>query len=289
MVLPLTQAIDRGPSLRRVNGLGVLLLHGWQGSSDDHWQTLVAADLGGDPGIEVRFPALPDPDTPDPSAWAAALHEQLAVLAALAEPAARVVCCQSLGSVLWLREAGRIAPEHRVGRVVLVAPPSARGGIPEIEAFFGFTPDPEAVAGAATATRLVCSDNDPYAAGGDPREEWAAPARLAVDLLPGAGHVNPDSGFGPWPEMVAWVRCERARLTPPDATARDIPIRDGMVRLGQLLKLAGVVDSGAEIKVLLAKQTVLVNGAAESRRGRQLHVGDEVELGGQVLRVSTRT
>jgi ribosome-associated protein len=51
---------------------------------------------------------------------------------------------------------------------------------------------------------------------------------------------------------------------------REIAIRGEMIRLGQLLKLAGVVDSGAEIKPFLAAQSVLVNGDGETRRGRQL-------------------
>jgi ribosome-associated protein len=67
--------------------------------------------------------------------------------------------------------------------------------------------------------------------------------------------------------------------------ARDIPIRGQTIRLGQLLKLAGVVDSGSEVKALLAHQPVLVNGEAESRRGRQLHDGDIVEVGEEQLRV----
>jgi ribosome-associated protein len=58
-----------------------------------------------------------------------------------------------------------------------------------------------------------------------------------------------------------------------------------MIRLGQLLKLAGVVDSGAEIKTLLGSEAVLVNGQPEARRGRQLHPGDVVRVVGQELRV----
>ena len=66
----------------------------------------------------------------------------------------------------------------------------------------------------------------------------------------------------------------------------EIPIRGQTIRLGQLLKLAGIVDSGAEARELLATERVLVNGEPESRRGRQLHPGDEVEAGGQTLRVT---
>lgn len=67
--------------------------------------------------------------------------------------------------------------------------------------------------------------------------------------------------------------------------ARDVVIRGDMIRLGQLLKLAGLVDSGAEVKDLLATGTVLVNGEPEERRGRQLHPGDAVALAGVELRV----
>jgi ribosome-associated protein len=59
----------------------------------------------------------------------------------------------------------------------------------------------------------------------------------------------------------------------------EIPIRGEMIRLGQLLKLAGLIDSGAEVKALLADGTVTVNGEPESRRGRQLHPGDVVRVG----------
>jgi ribosome-associated protein len=65
----------------------------------------------------------------------------------------------------------------------------------------------------------------------------------------------------------------------------DIAIRGDTIRLGQLLKLAGVVGAGGEVKALLATEDVRVNGEPETRRGRQLHAGDEVVVGGEVIRV----
>jgi ribosome-associated protein len=59
----------------------------------------------------------------------------------------------------------------------------------------------------------------------------------------------------------------------------EVPIQGETIRLGQLLKLAGVVDSGSEVKALLASAPVLVNGEPETRRGRQLHPGDTVRVG----------
>jgi ribosome-associated protein len=67
--------------------------------------------------------------------------------------------------------------------------------------------------------------------------------------------------------------------------AREIAIRGDTIRLGQLLKLAGVVGAGGELKALLADTPVLVNGEPDARRGRQLHPGDVVAVAGEELRV----
>jgi ribosome-associated protein len=66
---------------------------------------------------------------------------------------------------------------------------------------------------------------------------------------------------------------------------RDVAIRGDTIRLGQLLKLAGVVGGGGEAKALLAGAGVLVNGEPDARRGRQLHPGDVVAVGDERLRV----
>ena len=75
-------------------------------------------------------------------------------------------------------------------------------------------------------------------------------------------------------------------LTIVSRRMRDIPIRDDTIRLGQLLKLAGVADSGADAKELLATGAVSVNDEPETRRGRQLRRGDVVEVGGEQVRVA---
>jgi ribosome-associated protein len=70
------------------------------------------------------------------------------------------------------------------------------------------------------------------------------------------------------------------------AVAREVPIREETIRLGQLLKLAGVVGGGGEAKLLLETEQVLVNGVPELRRGRRLGHGDVVKAGDEELRVS---
>jgi ribosome-associated protein len=66
----------------------------------------------------------------------------------------------------------------------------------------------------------------------------------------------------------------------------DVPIRDETIRLGQFLKLAGLIDSGADAKAVIADGQVIVNGEIEDRRGRQLRCGDTVEFDGRRARVS---
>jgi len=66
---------------------------------------------------------------------------------------------------------------------------------------------------------------------------------------------------------------------------QDVAIRGDMIRLGQLLKLAGIAQDGGEAKAMLTAGHVHVNGEVELRRGRQLHPGDVVRAGGEALRV----
>ena len=71
---------------------------------------------------------------------------------------------------------------------------------------------------------------------------------------------------------------------------RVVPVREGVIRLGQFLKLADLVDAGSDAKPLLAEGLVAVNGEVETRRGRQLTAGDVVtvrhpELGDSTVEV----
>ncbi|TWS21635.1 RNA-binding S4 domain-containing protein [Tsukamurella asaccharolytica] len=68
--------------------------------------------------------------------------------------------------------------------------------------------------------------------------------------------------------------------------AIDVTISDDVIRLGQFLKLAGLIDSGAEAKAVIAEGEVTVNGEVDVRRGRQLAAGDVVEVFGQSARVA---
>jgi ribosome-associated protein len=67
----------------------------------------------------------------------------------------------------------------------------------------------------------------------------------------------------------------------------EIPIRDDMIRLGQLLKLASLVEDGVEATDLIKNGLVKVNGEIDERRGRQLHDGYTVTVNGRTVRIST--
>lgn len=73
----------------------------------------------------------------------------------------------------------------------------------------------------------------------------------------------------------------------PSLVDMDVHIRDESIRLGQFLKLANLVESGAEAKPVIADGAVQVNGEVETRRGRQLVPGDEVSLGGVTVVVAS--
>lgn len=66
---------------------------------------------------------------------------------------------------------------------------------------------------------------------------------------------------------------------------QEITINDEYIKLGQALKLAGLVGSGVEAKILIQDGLVSVNGEQEVRRGRKLHSGDIFEMEGNEIKV----
>ncbi len=67
---------------------------------------------------------------------------------------------------------------------------------------------------------------------------------------------------------------------------RDVTLDREGIRLGQFLKLAGLVDAGSDAKTLLAEGSVRINDVPETRRGRQLQRGDVVTVGDERVRVA---
>ena len=66
---------------------------------------------------------------------------------------------------------------------------------------------------------------------------------------------------------------------------QNVKIRDEFIKLGQLLKLAGLVESGVDAKIVIQDGLVKVNGETDTRRGRKIVPGDIVEYQGKKVKV----
>ncbi len=60
---------------------------------------------------------------------------------------------------------------------------------------------------------------------------------------------------------------------------------DEYIKLGQLLKLAGMVGSGVDAKFVIQDGEVTVNGEVDDRRGRKVYPGDVVSFDGETVKV----
>ena len=62
-----------------------------------------------------------------------------------------------------------------------------------------------------------------------------------------------------------------------------IKIKDEYITLGQALKLASLVSSGIEAKIVIQDGQVKVNGEVDTRRGKKLRPGDVFEFNGKSI------
>lgn len=186
-----------------------LILHGVENRRPpEHWQHWLAEQLR-QRHENVLYPQLPDPDTPSLETWLELIRAELAQLG----DGERIVLCHSLAALAWLHLAGRLDPDERVDRVLLVSPPSPDILWPEIAHFAAPTDlSPHSIRAASDSTRIVCSDNDPYCPAGGGRL-YAQPLQLPADPIPGGGHLSADDGYGPWPSVLAWCLNNSTPLT----------------------------------------------------------------------------
>lgn len=182
-----------------------MILHGLNGPRPEHWYTWLDTELTA-AGREVRFPALPDSGSPDLARW---LDDLTATLAGLPDDGFDVVC-HSLGCLLWLHHVHRSAADApRPARVALVSPPSPATVVDAASSFFPVPMDIDAVRRAADGTVLVGADNDPWCPEGA-AAAYGVPLRMPTTVVAGAGHLNPEAGYGPWPAILDW--CGRDNL-----------------------------------------------------------------------------
>lgn len=171
-----------------------LLLHGWGGSDYPHWQSWLAGELAKDYGT-VAFPLLDNPHFPSKNRW---MRQVRGLLDAFAP---ETLICHSLANTLWfhLCHEGGMQP---LKRLLLVAPPSLQCDIETIKTFFPLEPPKRLFAESA---QMVISTDDPYLT---QSEAQMLEAQLGIKTLrlENAGHINAESGYGPWPWVLDWAR-----------------------------------------------------------------------------------
>ncbi|HAU84874.1 MAG TPA: RNA-binding protein [Lachnospiraceae bacterium] len=64
-----------------------------------------------------------------------------------------------------------------------------------------------------------------------------------------------------------------------------ISIRDEFIKLGQALKLAGLVSNGVDAKIVIQDGEVKLNGEVETRRGKKVYNGDVIEFNGSQVKI----
>jgi predicted alpha/beta hydrolase family esterase len=171
--------------------LRVLLLPGWLDSGPGHWQS----HWEGRPGFQRVQQA--DWQWPRRGDWMAQLEE--AVLAAAEPGPPLLLAAHSLGCHLVAAWAAHSGHADRVrGALLVAAPDTTRADLPPQLA--GWRHGVHQL--LPFAAQAVISSDDPYCSperGRSMAAEWGAP----VLELPGAGHINADSGLGAWPQGLA--------------------------------------------------------------------------------------
>jgi predicted alpha/beta hydrolase family esterase len=176
-----------------VSAARLLIVPGLHDSGPGHWQTWLQARHRG--ALRVR---QDDWDTPDLERWAARVDATLRE----AGPAAR-----------W------IAVAHSFGCLALVRHLALRPGTPITAALLVAPAEPEKFGVAPRLPRhalgvpglLVASDTDPWMQAANALA-WAERWGLKSLNLGDAGHINAESGFGPWPLAQRWVASTAQRL-----------------------------------------------------------------------------
>jgi predicted alpha/beta hydrolase family esterase len=173
--------------------LKVLMLHGWGGSDDPHWQAWLAGEIVKKYGT-VSFPLLDNSHFPSKNRW----MKQVKALMSDFQP--DVVICHSLANILWFH----LCNEGEIGtvkRLLLVAPPSLNCELETLKTFFPLEAPKKLF---AEEVFLVTSDNDPYMT---QEEASALQIALGVEMkvIHEGGHINTSSGYGEWKWVKEWV------------------------------------------------------------------------------------
>ncbi len=185
----------------RVSEADLLFVPGLGGSGSDHWQTRWAEKLSTAKAID-----LPGLDAPDHHAWTSTIAT---AIAKCERPV--VLVGHSLGSLAIIHATRTLghAGAANIRAAFLVAPPAARtiADLTNIDPkFAAVSSDP-----LPFPSLLIASRNDPYATMAESETmalDWGSQIVDAGD----SGHINADSGHGPWPEGLMRFATFMARI-----------------------------------------------------------------------------
>ena len=166
-----------------------LIIHGWGGSPEGHWQHWLVDELR-KRGEKVSFPILPHAHKPKRDEW---LHTLGEIVSGFDEQDDLIVIAHSLGPVAWMHFE-RAHPELSAKRVYFVAPAPYDPGYNEIRDFYPvrFTPHDE------TKYIVIASDNDEYTPIQKVKKFFNG-MDVELRILTGQGHINTAAGYGEWP------------------------------------------------------------------------------------------
>jgi predicted alpha/beta hydrolase family esterase len=191
----------------------VLILHGWTNRRQQgHWQRHLATALR-QQGHIVAYPQFPSTDEPKLDEWQDLLAAELEILGEI-EGGETVVIGHSLGCINWIQGAATGLIANPVDRVLLVAPADPRL-LGEVEGLKVSLSDPEVVKATRASTSsltVVASDKDKWTPRGI-QATFGETLGLEAIILPGAGHLSLDDGFGFWQGVINWVNDPKADLT----------------------------------------------------------------------------
>jgi predicted alpha/beta hydrolase family esterase len=175
--------------LMRISDADILFIPGLGNSGPDHWQTRWERKLSTGRRVEQK-----DWERPKLQDWTTRLIEEVARSQAAQRPV--VLIAHSLGNLAAVHAAPLFGP-GKIAGAYLITPPSdeAVAALPEIDA--GFVPVP--MQGLPFPSVLVASRTDPYGSWADAGAKAHAWGSTLVDAGD-AGHINSESGHGPWPE-----------------------------------------------------------------------------------------
>ncbi|MBV9517863.1 MAG: serine hydrolase family protein [Hyphomicrobiales bacterium] len=173
----------------RTSDADILFVPGLGNSGPDHWQTRWEKKLSTGRRVEQT-----DWEHPRLKEWVARLVEEIARSEVPKRPA--VLIAHSLGNLVVVHAAPLIAP-RKIAGAYLITPPSdaAVAALPEIDP--DFVPVP--MIPLPFPSVLVASRTDPYGSFADAQAKAQAWGSTIVDAGD-AGHINTESGHGPWPD-----------------------------------------------------------------------------------------